>query len=49
LIILIDLNPLKATMPTTSPTILDQISAEKTKVTERLARLEPNAQRSPHG
>jgi len=40
LIILIDLNPLKATMPTTSPTILDQISAEKTKVTERLARLE---------
>ena len=27
-------------MPTTSPTILDQISAEKTKVTERLARLE---------
>ena len=27
-------------MPTTTPTILDQISAEKTKVSERLARLE---------
>ena len=36
----IDLNPLKATMPTTTPTILDQISAEKTKVSERLARLD---------
>jgi hypothetical protein len=32
--------PLKATMPTTTPTILDQISAEKTKVSERLARLD---------
>jgi len=40
LIIPIDLKPLKATMPTTTPTILDQISAEKTKVSERLARLE---------
>ena len=27
-------------MPTTTPTILDQISAEKTKITERLARLD---------
>jgi hypothetical protein len=36
----IDLNPLKATMPTTTPTILDQISAEKTKLSERLARLD---------
>jgi hypothetical protein len=33
------LQPLKATMPTTTPTILDQISAEKSKVSERLARL----------
>jgi hypothetical protein len=39
LIIPIDLKPLKATMPTTTPTILDQISAEKTKISERLARL----------
>ena len=27
-------------MPTTAPTILDQISAEKTKISERLARLD---------
>jgi hypothetical protein len=27
-------------MPATSPTILDQIGAEKTKVSERLARLD---------
>jgi hypothetical protein len=27
-------------MPATAPTILDQISAEKTKVSERLARLD---------
>src|ERR1700756_5777565 len=27
-------------MPTTTPTILDQISAEKTKVSERLIRLD---------
>jgi len=40
LIIPIDLKPLKATMPTTTPTILDQISAEKTKVSQRLARLD---------
>jgi AT hook motif len=32
--------PLKATMPTTILTILDQISAERTKVSERLARLD---------
>jgi hypothetical protein len=36
----IDLKPLKATMPTTTPTILDQINAEKSKVSERLARLD---------
>jgi len=40
LIIPIDLKPLKATMPTTTPTTLDQISAEKTKISERLARLD---------
>jgi hypothetical protein len=40
LIIPIDLKPLKGTMPTTTPTILDQISAEKTKISERLARLD---------
>jgi hypothetical protein len=40
LIISIDLKPLKVTMPTTTPTILDQISAERTKVSERLARLD---------
>jgi len=31
---------MKATMPTTTPTILDEISAEKTKISERLARLD---------
>ena len=40
LIIPIELKLLKAIMPTTKPTILDQISAEKTKVSERLARLD---------
>jgi hypothetical protein len=40
LIILIDLKLLKVTMPTTTPAILDQINAEKTKVSERLARLD---------
>jgi hypothetical protein len=40
LIILIDLKLLKVTMPTTTPTILDQINAEKTKISERLARLD---------
>jgi hypothetical protein len=40
LIIPIDLKPLKATMRSTTSTILDQIGAEKTKVSERLARLD---------
>ena len=40
MIILIDLKPLKVTMPTITPTILDQITAEKTKVGERLARVD---------
>jgi hypothetical protein len=40
LIIPIDLKPLKVAMPTATPTILDQISAEKTKVTDRHARLD---------
>jgi hypothetical protein len=40
LIIPIDLKPLKATMPSTTPTILGQINAEKTKLNERLARLD---------
>jgi len=41
LIIPIDLKRLKVTMPTTTtPTILDQINVEKTKVSERLARLD---------
>ncbi|MGB9643712.1 MAG: hypothetical protein WCB44_01005, partial [Stellaceae bacterium] len=40
MIIPIDLKLPKAIMPTTTPTILDQISAEKTKVSERLARLD---------
>lgn len=40
LIIPIDLKLLKGIMPTTTPTILDQISAERTKVSERLARLD---------
>jgi hypothetical protein len=34
------LQQLKATMPTTTLTMLDQISAEKSKVSERLARLD---------
>jgi len=40
LIIPIDLKLLKVTMPTTTPTILHQITAEKSKVSERLARLD---------
>jgi hypothetical protein len=40
LIIPLDLKLLKVTMPTTTPTILDQINVEKTKVSERLARLD---------
>src|SRR6266436_8024296 len=39
-IIPIDLKLLKATMPTTTPTLLEQISAEKTKVSDRLVRLD---------
>ena len=39
-IIPIDLKPLKATMRSTTPTIVDQITAEKTKISERLARLD---------
>jgi hypothetical protein len=40
LIIPIDLKLLKDIMPTTTPTVLDQITAEKTKLGERLARLD---------
>ena len=40
MIIAIDPKLLKATMPSITPTILDQISTEKTKVSERLVRLE---------
>ena len=40
MIIPIDLKLLKVIMPTTTPTILDQISAEKTKISERLVRLD---------
>ena len=40
MIIPIDLKLLKVTMPTTTPTTLDQINVEKTKVSERLARLD---------
>ena len=40
MIIPIDLKLLKVTMATTTPTILDQISAEKTKISERLVRLD---------
>ena len=45
LIIPIDLKLLKVTMPTTTPTILDQISAEKTKVSERLAGLDADREK----
>jgi AT hook motif len=45
LIIPIDLKLLKVTIPTTTPTILDQISAEKTKVSERLARLDADREK----
>ena len=47
LIILIDLKLLKVTMPTTTPTILNQINAEKTKVSECLHASVPTAQRLP--
>jgi hypothetical protein len=40
LIIPIDLKLLKVIMPTTTPTVLDQIGAEKTKLNEQLARLD---------
>jgi hypothetical protein len=40
LIIPINLRQQRAAMPTTIPTILDQISAEKKKVSERLARFD---------
>src|SRR5215468_7082703 len=45
LIISIDLGLLKVTMPTTPSTILDQISAEKTKIGERLARLDADREK----
>jgi len=45
LIIPIDLKLLKVTMPITTPTILDQISAEKTKISERLARLDADREK----
>ena len=45
LIILINLRLPKVTMPTTIPTIMDQISAEKTKVSERLARLDADREK----
>ena len=40
MIFVIDLKRMKATMQTTTPTILNQISVEKTKISERLARLD---------
>jgi hypothetical protein len=45
LIIPINLRLLKVTMPTTASTILDQISSEKTKVSERLARLDADREK----
>jgi hypothetical protein len=45
LIIAIDLRLLKVTMPTTTSTILDQISAAKTKISERLARLDADREK----
>jgi hypothetical protein len=40
---------LQAIMPTMTPTILDQISVEKTKISERLHASILIAQRSPLG
>ena len=40
LIIAIVMKPRKAPMPPTTPTIVDQINTEKTKLSERLARLD---------
>jgi hypothetical protein len=45
LIIPTDLRLLKVTMPTTTSTILDQISAEKTKISERFARLDADREK----
>jgi hypothetical protein len=45
LIILINLRLPKVIMPTTIPTIMDQISVEKTKVSERLARLDADREK----
>jgi hypothetical protein len=45
LIIPINLRLQKVIMPTTMPTIMDQISAEKTKVSERLARLDTDREK----
>ena len=42
------LKPLKAAMPSTTSTILDQINAEKTKVSERLARLDYRTRNGRH-
>jgi hypothetical protein len=42
---LINLRLPKVIMPTTIPTIMDQISAEKTKVSERLARLDADREK----
>jgi hypothetical protein len=46
LIIPINFRPQKATMPTAMPTILDQISAEKTRISERLARLDVDREKT---
>ena len=45
MIIPIDLRLLKVTMPAATSTILDQISAEKTKISERLARLDADREK----
>ena len=45
LIIPIHARLLKVTMPTATPTILDQISAEKTMISERLARLDTDREK----
>jgi hypothetical protein len=45
LIIPIDGRLLKVTMPAATSTILDQISAQKTKISERLARLDADREK----
>ena len=45
MIIPINLRLQKVTMPATIPTILDQISVEKTKVSGRLARLDADREK----